>query len=312
MEEKYHALKQEGKSEHEAVGSVIANFGSIDEIASELGVEQSSFDPKHDLQLTGKEVEEYMSVVKTCGFWIGIGVWLILIGVGAFLLSIGFHEQPIDGGLSLNPFGFVALFAFIAVSVVIFIVYGIKFSNYEHYMRKNIMLDASTREALVAENKAYIPRFAVLISLGVGLIILVVGVFAFSFISSDAGENIINISYKTILSTELAVYLAILLFVVGFAVLLFTTAGMRYAAYDILLNKGEYSNKTRARNAKMEQIIGSVAAGFWPLVVAVYLVWSFAYDAWAISWLVWPVAGVLFGAFAGMIGAWMTLDKSND
>ncbi|MCL2352406.1 MAG: permease prefix domain 1-containing protein, partial [Firmicutes bacterium] len=38
MEEKYHALKQQGKSENEAVGTVISDFGSIDEIAAELGV----------------------------------------------------------------------------------------------------------------------------------------------------------------------------------------------------------------------------------------------------------------------------------
>ena len=37
MEEKYQALKDEGKSENEAVGSVISEFGNIDELIAELG-----------------------------------------------------------------------------------------------------------------------------------------------------------------------------------------------------------------------------------------------------------------------------------
>ncbi len=39
MEDKYTALKAEGKSENEAVGHVISEFGNIDELTSELGIE---------------------------------------------------------------------------------------------------------------------------------------------------------------------------------------------------------------------------------------------------------------------------------
>lgn len=38
MEEKYHELKKEGKSENEAVGIVISEFGNIDELIEELGL----------------------------------------------------------------------------------------------------------------------------------------------------------------------------------------------------------------------------------------------------------------------------------
>ena len=39
MEDKYNALKAEGKSENEAVGHVISEFGNIDELTNELGIE---------------------------------------------------------------------------------------------------------------------------------------------------------------------------------------------------------------------------------------------------------------------------------
>ena len=41
MEDHYHALIEEGKSEHEAIGAVISEFGSIDELKEELELESS-------------------------------------------------------------------------------------------------------------------------------------------------------------------------------------------------------------------------------------------------------------------------------
>lgn len=38
MEDKYNHLKSEGKSENEAIGIVIAEFGNLDEIAEDLGI----------------------------------------------------------------------------------------------------------------------------------------------------------------------------------------------------------------------------------------------------------------------------------
>ena len=40
MEDKYTELIQEGKSENEAVGSVISEFGNLDELAEALGLEE--------------------------------------------------------------------------------------------------------------------------------------------------------------------------------------------------------------------------------------------------------------------------------
>ena len=35
-------------------------------------------------------------------------------------------------------------------------------------------------------------------------------------------------------------------------------------------------------------------SAFWPLMVAVYLVYSFFTDDWGRSWIIWPIAAVLF------------------
>ena len=43
---------------------------------------------------------------------------------------------------------------------------------------------------------------------------------------------------------------------------------------------------------------------YWLLAVAIYLGWSFATDNWTISWIVWPIAGVLFAAVMQICSLW--------
>ena len=43
-----------------------------------------------------------------------------------------------------------------------------------------------------------------------------------------------------------------------------------------------------------------VASIYWPATVVIYLLWSFIFDAWDISWILWPVAAVAFAIFASV------------
>ena len=48
-------------------------------------------------------------------------------------------------------------------------------------------------------------------------------------------------------------------------------------------------------------LIRSYIAGiYWTLVTAGYLAWSFWSGEWNRTWIIWPVAGVLFGAIIGI------------
>ena len=40
---------------------------------------------------------------------------------------------------------------------------------------------------------------------------------------------------------------------------------------------------------------------YWLLAVALYLGWSFASGRWELTWLVWPVAGVLYAALSSIL-----------
>ena len=316
MEEKYHELKREGKSEHEAIGSVISNFGNIDEIAAELGVEQNNAEPEDEpedfISLSHEEAYDYLAQTKKCAMCIGLGVWLIMAGICALIMITSPPDSNGDtsgniidsiGGIFESIFetddaadntssaiGVLALLATIAIAVPIFIVSGVRLSRFEDYEERFIKLDTHTRAELEEQRTRYTTRFAVLISTGVGFILLAVGTLIFL---SSLGYSILPV--------------IILLFTIGFSVFLFITAAMRYSAYDVLLGKGDYRHKlslSKLELKKVERIIGTIAAAYWPLAVAIYLLVSFLSGAWHISWVIWPVAGVLFGAIAGGVGAW--------
>ncbi|MCL2557710.1 MAG: permease prefix domain 1-containing protein [Treponema sp.] len=82
MEEKYDDLRREGKSEHEAVGAVIANFGSIEEIASELGAlgAGGEAEPDAGVDLTGKGKAEKIVGIVTRVYWPAVTAAFLLWG----------------------------------------------------------------------------------------------------------------------------------------------------------------------------------------------------------------------------------------
>ena len=67
-------------------------------------------------------------------------------------------------------------------------------------------------------------------------------------------------------------------------------AGVRWASMHKLLKEGEFSEKGKQKN-KIIEAIGTV---YWLLATAIYLGWSFLTNNWHITWVIWPIAGVLF------------------
>lgn len=80
----------------------------------------------------------------------------------------------------------------------------------------------------------------------------------------------------------------------GVAVILFILRGIPRESYDKLLEEGDY---TRARKASPLPV-GAISTAYWLLVVALYLGYTLTTNRWEMSWIIWPVAGVLFAALS--------------
>ena len=94
--------------------------------------------------------------------------------------------------------------------------------------------------------------------------------------------------------SDLAMILAVcgMLFLAGGGAAVFVVTGVRWASMQKILQSGDYAPAEKKRNQKEE----ALSAAYWTLAAAVYLGWSFTTGDWKNTWIVWPVAGVLYAA----------------
>ena len=71
-------------------------------------------------------------------------------------------------------------------------------------------------------------------------------------------------------------------------------AAIPWEGYRMLLEQGDYT-RDRKRNARR---YGGI---YWSVITAAYLAVSFLTNRWDVTWIIWPVAGVLYGV-VGEIG----------
>ena len=64
-----------------------------------------------------------------------------------------------------------------------------------------------------------------------------------------------------------------------------------------MLQEGDYTVENKAVNQKYEH----VTAIYWCVWTALYLAISLPTMRWDITWVVWPVAGVLYGALLAFL-----------
>lgn len=92
---------------------------------------------------------------------------------------------------------------------------------------------------------------------------------------------------------------ALLLAMVGCGVYQLISSGVRWESMEQLLQEGDFTKKKKKNSALTETVSGV----YWMVAVALYLGYSFSTGAWDRSWIIWPVAGVLFAAVAAVCSA---------
>lgn len=86
--------------------------------------------------------------------------------------------------------------------------------------------------------------------------------------------------------------LALLFLLVGAGVVCFIRVGTLWAAMEKLLEEGDYSRLKKRRGHWLA--VGSTA--YWLAVTALFLLYTIPARRWDESWIIWPVAGVLYAA----------------
>ena len=290
MEDKYNELKASGKADHEAIGIVISEFGSLEEVLAELGLDNTKeMGTKPELiRVTLEQAREYMEYCRSASLRIALGIFLCICSPIMLILITGMQEQ---GLLSIAEdqatfAGLGILFVLVTLGVALMILTGMKGAPYEYLKKEAFVLEKRAEAFVLEEENQARTGEAVRITIGVVLCILsVLPLFAASAFAPLAYQEMVQIGA-----------VGLLLGFVAIGVFLFVFTGIRSDGRKVLLQKEEY-----APDRKKDKRIQVVAAIYWPCVTLIYLAWSFLTFNWGFTWIIWPIAGVLFGVIAAVL-----------
>lgn len=293
MEDKYEELKNEGKSENEAIGIVISEFGNIDELIEELGLKTAQNTEDGAFFLSREQVEQVISDTRRYNRLIGVGTSFCIMGPAFMILINGLFSsaRPELARLSRLEavFTLLPLFLCLAVGLGMLIYGSSRLEQYKFLKHSNPILSPSL-QAFVADMQAnFQPQCAVITTVGIVLCVLA----PFTLIAlSQLGES-------TSLGEEYGGTIGIffLFLFVSIAVYLFITAGSEEDIYKVLLQekkkKGKEKKKYSISSSQAGQIISLILSVYWPLITCIYFIWSFLFQSWSTSWLIWPLASVV-------------------
>lgn len=184
----------------------------------------------------------------------------------------------------LIGFSLVLLLVLVAIAVYLFVNYGLHESHMQHLEKESFETEYGVSGMVRERRKQYEPTFIRNIAIGVVLCIL-------SVIPTIMAGVMEVEDYMSGISVGL------LLIIVSIGVNILIRAGMIKSSYDTLLQEGEYTIEEKYLKKKTDAFSGA----YWCLMVAIYLGWSFWTNNWKFTWIIWPVAGVLYAAVLGMV-----------
>nr|WP_279067393.1 helix-turn-helix transcriptional regulator [Catenibacterium mitsuokai] len=184
----------------------------------------------------------------------------------------------------LIGFSLVLLLVLVAIAVYLFVNYGLHESHMQHLEKENFETEYGVSGMVRERREQYEPTFTRNIAIGVVLCIL-------SIIPTIMAGVMEVEDYMSGISVGL------LLIIVSIGVNILIRAGMIKSSYDTLLQEGEYTIEEKHLKKKTDAFSGA----YWCLIVAIYLGWSFWTNNWKFTWIIWPVAGVLYAAVLGIV-----------
>ena len=236
-----------------------------------------------------EEANRFLKTKEENSRRVALGVLLCILSPVALLLlggaqATGLLKWPenVAGGI-----GLVIMMLMIIPAVGLFVISNLRISRYE-YLEKEPVETLYGVTGMVKDRKE---KFQAVHSryMMTGIMLCIASVIPLFICLFLCGEN----DFVRVAG------IAALLLVSAFGVMLIVRASIIWGSFQMLLEEGDYSRE----NKESSQRIGMISGAYWCLVTAAYLAWSFIGDSWRISWIIWPIAGVAFGAVVAITRA---------
>lgn len=234
-----------------------------------------------------EEANEYLVKAESSARQISIGVMLcILSPIVLILLSVAGEMGRIplteDQGSIL---GVIVLMFLIAGGVFLFVKNGLRMSKFDYLEKELIDTEYGVTGMVRTRKDEYEHTFTIWLTVGIILCVLsAVPVLVCTFFNENDDMLI-------------AAGVSCTLALIAVGVWMIVRVSIVWDSFKKLLEEGDYSRiKKKSKN--------SVVAGiYWSLVTAGFLAYSFITMDWKHSWIVWPVAGVLYGVVSEILEA---------
>ena len=172
--------------------------------------------------------------------------------------------------------GTIILLVMIAAAVGMFLMTGMRGKQYEYL--ENLDIDTAYGVSGMAKERRaqYAERHSRLLI--VGIMLSIIAAIPMLILSMSGYSN--NTDVLPIIGVDAM----IVTIVIGVKMIVLTC--IRHDGYDKLLEEGDYT--------RLNKKAGKYDGIYWGIALAVYLGWSFVTNRWESTWIVWPIAGVIF------------------
>lgn len=228
-------------------------------------------------RVTLSEANQYLQLRKAAARKIALATFLCIISPIPLLLLGGATVLGVSENLA-GGIGLIALLLIVAAAVALFVLCGFKNSPYEFLDQEPFTTEYGVKGMVKEQQKAYRPAYAVSNTIATAICVLApIPLLIGSFLKDEF---------------TMVVLLCVTILFAAVGVAIFILAGVPWAGMQRLLKDGEFSPAEKKKN----KITGTVSTIYWMTTVAIYLVLSFITGNWKTSWIVWPVAGLLYAA----------------
>lgn len=316
MEDKFAELIEEGRTENEAVGTVISEFGNLNELADVLGInvyvnpqanvgQAGSMDEAasganatgnangahaNNVQarqytphmLTSAEVKDYLKDKSREAFMVAFGVLLCIISVTGHIVADSFH------GVS-DAVGVLVMFLSIGIGVCMFVFSGIKMSRWDYIKKTPCTVDFATFNDVKQEKDRFNNQHAVFVTIGVLLCCI-------CFVPAAVIDDM-NLSFAAVDMGSITG--AMLFWMVGAGVFLIVFSSIKMGSFQTILQTNDASTMggnftpVKEHQTYSNKTVEAIMSVYWSTVTCIYLIWSFLSFDWDITWIVWPVAAIV-------------------
>ncbi|MCD7826073.1 MAG: hypothetical protein LUH14_08955 [Clostridiaceae bacterium] len=288
MENKYTELKETGMPENEIIGTIISEFGNLDELAKDLEINSFIQNPENSSGrlLTMSEAKTFLKDTGKRAYLIALGVMLCILSVVPVITADALCTFDIFSSKEdlMVACGTALMFLMVAAAVGCFIFSHVINNKWEELTAGSISIDFETTQYLKDQYENRRGNHALLLTLGCALCILSV---VPPIIIDAAGGGSFWDEFSG----------ALVMIIVAIGVLLLVFNAIRNEGFHKLFQRnasGTIEDSHVPKKAKKAEYNSPAAAQvmsvYWQTVTCIYLSISFLTFDWGYTWIIWPIA----------------------